>query len=59
MTSKKYKIELRLEEKETLEAIVRKQTTAQNIARRARIPSSKSPALGRGKKRHSDSSQTV
>ena len=37
MKSKKYKIELSTEEKDTLEAIVRKQTTAQNIARRARI----------------------
>ena len=37
MKSKKYKIELSKEEKATLEAIVRKQTTAQNIARRARI----------------------
>lgn len=37
MKSKKYKIELKAEEKDKLEAIVRKQTTAQNIARRARI----------------------
>ena len=37
MKSKKYKIELSTEEKDTLEAIVRKQTTPQNIARRARI----------------------
>ena len=37
MKSKKYKIELKEEEKEILEAIVRKQTTAQNIARRAKI----------------------
>ena len=37
MKSKKYKIELSKEEKDKLEAIVRKQTTAQNIARRARI----------------------
>jgi len=35
--SKKYKIELSTEEKDKLEAIVRKQTTPQNIARRARI----------------------
>jgi len=37
MKSKKYKIELKEEEKAELEEIVRKQTTAQNIARRARI----------------------
>ena len=37
MKSKKYKIELNNLEKERLEAIVRKQTIAQNIARRARI----------------------
>jgi len=35
--SKKYKIELNIEEKDKLEAILRKQTTPQNIARRARI----------------------
>ena len=37
MKSKKYKIELKEEERTILEAIVRKQTTAQNIGRRARI----------------------
>jgi transposase len=37
MKSKKYKIELKEEEKSELERLVRKQTTVQNIARRARI----------------------
>ena len=37
MRPTKYKIELNETEKEALEKIVRKQTTAQNIARRARI----------------------
>ena len=37
MRPTKYKIELNEREKETLERVVRKQTTAQNIARRARI----------------------
>lgn len=37
MRPTKYKIELNETEKEALEKVVRKQTTAQNIARRARI----------------------
>lgn len=37
MRKVKYKIELKQEEKEELEKLLRKQTTAQNIVRRARI----------------------